>query len=525
MEGKLDVEGILAASTDENVWWTTLLNFMLREKLVTEAVLIQNDKRQCHKQLLELFVSKVLAGEVPHPERFLLKPWALWFEFEQVPRGTVTKARLQQLVEGGAAAFERAPEDVEALTRALTEPNAVPVTWANIRTWLYHSTDREFLLEYLRRYGVHRAEDEPKRRLWVKFKMLVTKSVTSRDDLEFLGLAQKIHPDLAQDFRLKFRVFVEHVERSIRDPYTHGPLVPTPLDRELEEGQVVELKRFGVQYASEIKRLEQHLDARYLVSWLAERTEQSEFSLRDMSKERLYGWYLYYLQCHDASEAVARTFHHEDLVPWLNEQHAFVTKEQQVDAAQLMQRFCEAERVLNEKLSHNDFSGLDLERDVLLQLARHHYHTVDPEYLSTDNLIDVANRVAYTNNPKMSRKAAQAVLNAVIEEVLTEIEFLQLARERASPPDLTASLARVFILASNTRRLLFFTAGRCTPLNLAADADALDLFRDPSLRGRELGESLMRQYATLLHLYGTCAIGPASTEQSIRAFVLKHQFL
>ena len=517
------VEEILAARPEQS-WWAALTNYISREKL-------GGPLSQGQPAMLAQFYQRVLDAQVPDPAHFLMTPWEFWFTRDLSTRPQIPEDRFRELVETGAAAFDEPPADFATLSAALSLPGKVAVTWELLKVWLYHLTTREFLLDFLARRQFkltadgRRLEDDPKRWLWLRFQMVVTRRVRDRSDLLFLGLTNEIGTDTRQrsnneQFRELMRVREQQV---LLLPYVHGrPDQVTELDRDLETGYIGVLKKAGAEFAHRVAELERFLDHRFLVSWVAQRTQQREDDLYKMTREYLYAYYLWLTSCNDAPDLLAADFDVAQLLAWLESHDAVVTDVQKDSSIKLVQRFCQVEAQIAEKAAVGDFSRIDKRPDALGQFARLHYVAADPVHIETQELLELASRLAKIPYAGMSRAAAHAVINRVLEDDLSDGDFLQMAKERELPA-VNLSNARIKILESNTKRMRYF-ANACLPANLATATRDLDLVRSPHLHGRALADSLMRQYLDLLRIYGTCAVAPEDIEIVLREFVLRHQF-
>lgn len=530
-------------------WWATLTTLLLDQKLLSASDLVGHEPSALRPALLRLFWGAVLENKVRNASYFVLNPWQTWFlapEGARSERSSLDEYRLRVLVETGAAAFpDSPPADFAQLSAALSVPGSPPLTWVMLRTWLFSLTTVEFLQDYLDRRHVKFTDSEPRRHLWVKFCMLVRKWVNSRRDLVFLGVEDRVYALGIGQHGPAFRQWVEQADADAGlQPYTHGdPTVQRPLDVDLEQGALTGLRRLlrasakstdMDQVQERLSQIEKWLDDYYLVSWLSQRTQRGEADLWSLHHNVLLAMYIDLTSCSDATEYFV---HHvinerefDRMTAWLNKEQKD-DKSKENDMYDIPQQYCQVEKALDDQLVQGNFAQLDRFRAALLNFARFHYVAEDPVHLSDTDLQHLANKLAERNFMGMSRALAQAVVNEVMEQRLTPKDFLDIANERSltlTSPD----LSRAQVLQSNTRRLRFF-ADIDDPvllfpdgLNLARITRQLDLVWDKRLEGRELGDSLMRQYLRLASIYLPDSFyeDPVAIDKATRDFVLIYQY-
>ena len=565
-------------------WWAALNEFLIREKMLDAKDLARAQHKVettsqslgslLRKRLLELLNAAVLDSRVKHPEKFVLEPWETWFlelnvASREARRGRPTRLdqeHVRRLVESGVAVFEQQPLsqefDFAEIQESLAVPDRPALEWPIFRAWLYELTTVEFLRDYLGRRGIKLKQvkdEESKRSLWIKFKFWVQRRVRNRSDLDYMGIERLVSRDPRVSLNQSFRAFVESVDRDLASretPYSHGdPLAVSPLDKKLEDGYVAILKQTSTsadpETTKEIAELETHLDDRFLVSWLSQRTQKTEADLWSYSHTVLYAMYLQFATCHDGHIVAQRGLSQRDLdrmLLFLNRQQ--LPPEPGTDAADLSQRFCQVQQELSDSVRHGDLSGVDKFHDGLLRFVRWNYVLLsqDLRHVSDDDLNKLAKKLSQQarqpvqpvySAARLTRRLAHAVLNRIIETSVTEEEFLRIARERGlqeqpdqpnqpnQPKNLSGS-SRQLVQESNTRRVSYFTQdldlNNLNNLNLAEVSRELDLFWDKQLSGRALADSLMHQYLRLLQGYTDLVLSPDQIESVVREFVLKDQW-
>ena len=397
------------------------------------------------------------------------------------------------------------------------------VTWSQVQVKLYARTNRAFLIEALRSWGlkphglVNRlqaclndekakkaklarppplppqgADDEeeelnvsngariPKRALFEMFRMCKTADVHDQADLKFLGL--KLVPAQGETIN---QAFVKRAFTEVKN-YSYGDEPDTTLDARLESGEVAAAllsdRRFLQKRQTQaIQMCGAWVDNKYFLrSWLTGNGVLRREQAREMHVDQLKAYYLYHSTCHDGLSQLHAFLEPAKLTAWVNERGHHLSALDDLSSA--AQKVCFV-RKAQHALAAKGEQGLKLKQrwhEVLADAVGWHYlpRDVEPTYLSDERLARLFAVLHKGVGARLHRRAMWEMVWQTLDGAPREV-FQTIAQARLIPEAFSDQEAdfKAKIANTNYARVRFFQnkVPGCALLSLAEVEKALQI--------------------------------------------------